>query len=295
MRRAVRNVETALGALDVDPAFAAPMGAVVVAEIVGRVRRATGLSSAWEATARPFLRALAGSWPRTVTTPPRAAAAASASDPAVTAARRGHRPAGPTPLRRRPTFSEGVAFSVLSFGSIAVLSLVTAVVTARIYGIQVMGEFALAFAPTGIVWVLSSVREQPALVRALAPARTARSARDRAVRRGLRVLVRAHADGLGAGGGRRGPGVRRAARPARARRSRAREPRGIRAGHEPLLEHRHGLRRLPGRAPAVLGPPAPGRRVPRPRDPREHRARDRLGPDPRHDRVVGDRARATGS
>ena len=51
----------------------------------------------------------------------------------------------------------------------AVLSLVTAVVTARIYGIQVMGEFALAFAPTGIVWVLSSVREQPALVRALAP------------------------------------------------------------------------------------------------------------------------------
>jgi hypothetical protein len=59
MRQAVRNVETALGALDVDPAFAAPMGAVVVAEIVGRVRRATGRSSAWEATARPFLRALA--------------------------------------------------------------------------------------------------------------------------------------------------------------------------------------------------------------------------------------------
>ena len=76
---------------------------------------------------------------------------------------------GGKPPRRRPTFSEGVAFSVLSFGSIAVLSLVTAVVTARVYGIQVMGEFALAFAPTGIVWVLSSVREQPALVRALAP------------------------------------------------------------------------------------------------------------------------------
>jgi O-antigen/teichoic acid export membrane protein len=87
----------------------------------------------------------------------------------VTAADEGTGRPGPTPPRRRPTFSEGVAFSVLSFGSIAVLSLVTAVVTARIYGIQVMGEFALAFAPTGIVWVLSSVREQPALVRALAP------------------------------------------------------------------------------------------------------------------------------
>ena len=59
MRRAVGNVETSLAAVGVDPAFAAPMGAVVVAEIAGRVRRATGLPSAWEATARPFLRALA--------------------------------------------------------------------------------------------------------------------------------------------------------------------------------------------------------------------------------------------
>jgi hypothetical protein len=74
----VRNVETALGALDVDPAFAAPMGAVVVAEIVGRVRRATGRSSAWEATARPFLRALARILTDDRHDTPRAAAAASA-------------------------------------------------------------------------------------------------------------------------------------------------------------------------------------------------------------------------
>ncbi len=32
-----------------------------------------------------------------------------------------------------------------------------------------IGEFALAYAPTGAVWFLSSVREQPALIRLLAP------------------------------------------------------------------------------------------------------------------------------
>jgi hypothetical protein len=60
MGRAVENVKTALRALDVDPGFAAPMGAVVVAEITSRVRRAIGLPSAWEATAQPFLSTLAG-------------------------------------------------------------------------------------------------------------------------------------------------------------------------------------------------------------------------------------------
>lgn len=59
MRRAVENVKSALRALDVDPAFAAPMGAVVVSEIASRVRRAIGVPSPWEATAQPFLSTLA--------------------------------------------------------------------------------------------------------------------------------------------------------------------------------------------------------------------------------------------
>jgi O-antigen/teichoic acid export membrane protein len=57
---------------------------------------------------------------------------------------------------------------VLSFGLILLISLVTQVVVARVYGVRVIGEFALAFAPTGAVWILSTVREQAALVRELA-------------------------------------------------------------------------------------------------------------------------------
>ena len=51
------------------------------------------------------------------------------------------------------------------------LALLSGIVTARLYGIRVIGEFALAYAPTGAVWYLSTVREQPALVKALAPLR----------------------------------------------------------------------------------------------------------------------------
>jgi O-antigen/teichoic acid export membrane protein len=50
------------------------------------------------------------------------------------------------------------------------------VAVARLYGITVVGEFALAGAPAGTVWLLSTVREQPALMRKLTPLR-ARDAR----------------------------------------------------------------------------------------------------------------------
>src|SRR4051794_13655555 len=69
----------------------------------------------------------------------------------------------------RSSFSEGAAFGVLSFMSIVIVGLATAIVTARAYGVHVIGQFALATAPTGIVWFLSTVREQPALVRKLMP------------------------------------------------------------------------------------------------------------------------------
>ncbi|MGN6188365.1 MAG: lipopolysaccharide biosynthesis protein [Conexibacter sp.] len=74
--------------------------------------------------------------------------------------------------RRTPSYSEGLWFGALSFGSIAFLSLFSSVAIARIYGVEIIGRFALAYAPVGAVWYLSSVREQAALVRelsALAP------------------------------------------------------------------------------------------------------------------------------
>jgi O-antigen/teichoic acid export membrane protein len=79
-----------------------------------------------------------------------------------------------SPFRRtastgRGSFREGFGFGALSFAVGSILSLLSSIAVARIYGIEVIGEFALAYAPTGVVWVVSTVQERPALLRALAP------------------------------------------------------------------------------------------------------------------------------
>lgn len=73
----------------------------------------------------------------------------------------------------RRSYSSGMAFALASFGSIGAMTLVTSVLTARLYGITVVGQAALALAPVAIVTLLSTVREQPAMVRKIAklPAR----------------------------------------------------------------------------------------------------------------------------
>ena len=73
------------------------------------------------------------------------------------------------PISKRPSFRSAFGFGGLSFAVSGILALGSSIFTARIYGIDVIGEFALAYAPTGAVWFLSSVREQPALIRLLAP------------------------------------------------------------------------------------------------------------------------------
>jgi O-antigen/teichoic acid export membrane protein len=73
--------------------------------------------------------------------------------------------------RGRVSFSSGFAFGTVSFLAGGALAVLTGIVTARLYGIHVVGEFALAYAPTGAVWYLSTAREQLALVKALAPLR----------------------------------------------------------------------------------------------------------------------------
>jgi O-antigen/teichoic acid export membrane protein len=70
---------------------------------------------------------------------------------------------------RRPSFRHGFAYGALGFAVSVVIALVTSVVTARLYGVTVVGEFALTSAPTGVVWSLSSVCESPALMKRLAP------------------------------------------------------------------------------------------------------------------------------
>ncbi len=73
----------------------------------------------------------------------------------------------------RASYRSGFVFGVLSFLSIACLGLVSTIVTARVYGVQIVGEFALVSVPIAVLWVLSTVKEQQALIREIAclPAR----------------------------------------------------------------------------------------------------------------------------
>src|SRR5690349_18139373 len=71
-------------------------------------------------------------------------------------------------LQAGSSYGAGVAFSLASFASIAIITLFTSVLSARLYGITVIGQAALALAPVAIVTLLSTVREQPAMVRELA-------------------------------------------------------------------------------------------------------------------------------
>ncbi|MBJ7331721.1 MAG: lipopolysaccharide biosynthesis protein [Solirubrobacteraceae bacterium] len=66
------------------------------------------------------------------------------------------------------SYTHGVAFEVLSFVLILILGVGSGIAIARIYGLQVMGEYALAFAPTMMLGMLSTVREQTGFVRMVA-------------------------------------------------------------------------------------------------------------------------------
>src|SRR4051812_40098621 len=66
------------------------------------------------------------------------------------------------------SYRAGFLFGIVSFGAVALLGMVSTIATARVFGVVVIGQFALAYAPTGVVWFLSSIREQAALVRELA-------------------------------------------------------------------------------------------------------------------------------
>jgi O-antigen/teichoic acid export membrane protein len=68
----------------------------------------------------------------------------------------------------RATYSAGAGFGALSFVVIAVVTVVSSIATARLYGVAVIGQFALVIAPVNVVWLLSSVGEGPAVVRILA-------------------------------------------------------------------------------------------------------------------------------
>lgn len=71
-------------------------------------------------------------------------------------------------MASRASYAEGAAFAGLSFGSTALVGLVGSVVVARVYGIEPIGEYAIALAAPLALATLSQTREQTALVRELA-------------------------------------------------------------------------------------------------------------------------------
>ena len=77
------------------------------------------------------------------------------------------RPEGTTDdeVSDRPSFRKGLAFASGSFLSTVLLSILSSIVTARLYGIRVVGLYALAIAPYILLTQVSSLREQAAFVR----------------------------------------------------------------------------------------------------------------------------------
>jgi O-antigen/teichoic acid export membrane protein len=60
-----------------------------------------------------------------------------------------------------------MSFAGLSFATMAIIGVVSSIVIARLYGVRVIGEFALAAAPASALLVLSTVKEQTALIKRL--------------------------------------------------------------------------------------------------------------------------------
>jgi O-antigen/teichoic acid export membrane protein len=70
---------------------------------------------------------------------------------------------------QRGSYRAGFAFGTLSFFAVTFLGLISTIVTARVYGVRIIGMFALVSVPVAVLWALSSVKEQQALIRELTP------------------------------------------------------------------------------------------------------------------------------
>jgi O-antigen/teichoic acid export membrane protein len=68
---------------------------------------------------------------------------------------------------RRASYREGAWYQVLTFGSVALIALISSVTNSRMYGVDVIGQYGLAMATLSVVRLLSTAKERPALVREL--------------------------------------------------------------------------------------------------------------------------------
>ena len=71
----------------------------------------------------------------------------------------------PAPSAERASYRSGFFFGTLSFFAVAAAGLLSTVLTSRLYGVRIIGSFALVSAPVAAMWVLSTVKEQQALIK----------------------------------------------------------------------------------------------------------------------------------
>ncbi len=68
---------------------------------------------------------------------------------------------------KRGSYRAGFFFGSLSFAATLALGFGSTILTARLYGVSTIGDYALAFAPVSALWVLSTIKEQQALIKEL--------------------------------------------------------------------------------------------------------------------------------
>jgi O-antigen/teichoic acid export membrane protein len=71
----------------------------------------------------------------------------------------------PPPAARHGSYRSGFAFGILSFLAISVLGVIPLIFSSRIYGVRIIGQYALVSAPVLALWVLSTAKEQAALIK----------------------------------------------------------------------------------------------------------------------------------
>jgi O-antigen/teichoic acid export membrane protein len=69
------------------------------------------------------------------------------------------------PEAKRASYRSGFLFGVLSFLAVTVTGVASMVLTSRLYGVRIIGQFALAWAPVGALMLLSTIKEQQALIK----------------------------------------------------------------------------------------------------------------------------------
>ena len=68
---------------------------------------------------------------------------------------------------KRASYSSSLAFSVASFMSMGVIGLGSSIALARVYGVTVIGQYALVLSVSVFAMVFATIREQTALIRDL--------------------------------------------------------------------------------------------------------------------------------